>query len=195
MHQPLVLQVFLNLRFDRDQVADHVGVGEHDSLGLGRGAGRENDFQWIGRLNLSGAKAFGRMLCDCGRQIGGIDGCDLPRQEPVNNRGPFARTQHQPGSHLRADPARKIGAGAIVDGNGNDPAKRASQERRYPLGTVRTPQQHRIALADIARLKLAGKLIRHFGDPLVAPTFAPVSSRKHVGAVAPPALEIVQRIQ
>src|SRR5208282_1066414 len=54
MHKPLVLQVLLDLGFNRGQVADHVGVGEHDSLGLGGGAGSENNFERIGRLNLSG---------------------------------------------------------------------------------------------------------------------------------------------
>ena len=53
--------------------------------------------------------------------------------------------------------------------------------------------------AIVARLELAGELIRHFGYTLVAPTLAPVASRKHVGAgviaISAPALEIVQRIQ
>ena len=137
------------------------------------------------------------MFGDCGGQIGGIDGCDS--LDLFEERGAFARTQHQPGSHLRADAAREIGAGGIVDGNGNDPAKRAAEERRHPLGTVRAPQQDRITLRDVARLELAGKLIRHFGDTLVAPTLVPVASRKHVGAgviaISAPAFEIVQRIQ
>ena len=198
MHEPLVLQIFSDFGFDRDEVADHVGVGEHDSLGLGRGAGGEDDFEWVGGLNLRGTKAFGSMLRNYSAQIGGVDGRDLLRADVLDlleERGPFARTQREPGAHLCADAARKIGGGGIVDGNSNHPAKRASQERRHPLGTVRTPQQNRVALDDVARLEFAGKLIRHAGDALVAPTLVPVSSRKHVGAVATAALEIVQGIQ
>src|SRR6266852_1965694 len=202
MHQPLVLQVFSDFGFNRGEVADHIRVGEHDSLGLGCGAGSENDLECVGRLNLHWTKAFGLTFRDCARQIDGIDGCDLfrldlLRHEPVENRGSLPRTHHQPGSDLRTDAARKIGTGGIIDGNGNDPAKRASQERRHPLGAVRTPQQHRIALGNVACFELAGKLIRHSGDLLVVPTLAPVSSRKHVGAgvILAPALEIVQRIQ
>ena len=52
-------------------------------------------------------------------------------------------------------------------------------------------------LLDVARLKLAGKLIGQSGDAPVAPTLAPVSARKHVGAVFvfAPALEIVESIE
>src|SRR5882762_8481637 len=113
MYQPLVLQIFSDFGFDRDEVADHVGMGEHDSLGLGRGAGRENNFEWIGGLNLSWTKTIGRTSCDCGRQISGIDGCDF-LCKPAKNRSPLAWTQHQLRAHLRADPASKIGAGGIV---------------------------------------------------------------------------------
>ena len=198
MHEPLVLQIFSDFRFDGDEVADHVGVGEHDSLGLSRGAGGEDDFEWVGGLNLRGTKAFGSMLRNYSAQIGGVDGRDLLLADVpdlLEERSSFARTQYQPGAHLRADAACKIGAGGIVDGNSNHPAKRASEESRHPLGTVRTPEQNRVALGDVARLEFAGKLIRHAGDALVAPTLVPVSSRKNVGAVATAALEIVQGIQ
>src|ERR1019366_2569212 len=90
MHQPLVLQVFSDFGFERGEVADHVRVGEHDSLGLGRGAGGENDFEWIGRLNLSGTKAFGRTFGDCSLQIDGIDFYDM--LDLCKERGPIART-------------------------------------------------------------------------------------------------------
>ncbi len=193
MHQPFVLQVFSDFGFDRDEVADHIGVGEQHSLRLGRGAGRENNFERIGRQNLSWTKARSRTFCDCGLEIDWVDHRDT--LEFLEDRGPFARTQHQLRAHHRADPARKIRSGGIVDGDSNYPAKRASQERRHPLGTVRTPQQHRIALCDIARFELAGKLTRHSGDARVVPALSPVSPGKHVGAVAAPALEIVQRIQ
>ena len=55
----------------------------------------------------------------------------------------------------------------------------------------------RIGGSALVRFELAGKLIRHSGHALVAPTLTPVASRKHVGAVVilAPALEIVQRIQ
>src|SRR3979490_1104762 len=132
MHQPLVLTIFSDFGFDRDEVADYIGVGEHHSLGLGRSAGREDDFEWIGRLNLNWTKTLGWALCDCGRQISGIDRDDA--RDLFEERGPFARTQRQLRSHLRADPERKIRASGIVDGYGNYPAKRASEERRHPLG-------------------------------------------------------------
>src|SRR6202158_4751349 len=112
-------------------------MGEDHSLRLGRGTGRENNFEWIGRLNLSAAKALGRMVRNSGRQIGGVDLYCLLRRLPIEERSPFARTQYQPGPHLRADPERKIGASRIVDGDRNYPTKRASQERRHPLGPVR----------------------------------------------------------
>jgi hypothetical protein len=108
---------------------------------------------------------------------------------------PFARAQHQLRSHLCADPARKIRAGRIVDRNSDHPAKRASEKRRHPFRTVRPPQQHGVALYNVARFQLAGKLISNSCDPRIAPALAPVSSRKHVGTAVAPALEIVQRIQ
>ena len=122
MHQPLVLQVFSDLGFDRGEITDHVGVAKHDSLGLGGGAGGENNFERIGGLNLRGTKTLGRMLRDGGFQIGGIDGCVFFCRQPSKYRSPFARTENQFRAHLRADAARKIRAGGVVDGDGDDSA-------------------------------------------------------------------------
>ena len=115
--------------------------------------------------------------------------------DPFKTSRSFTRTQHQLSAHLRANSPRKIRVGGIIDGNRNHSAKRASQKDRDPLGAVRTPQQYRIALDDLPRLKLAGELIRHPRDALVAPTLTPIPARKHVSAVRAPTLEIVQRIQ
>ena len=124
-------------------------------------------------------------------QIYGVDGVDS-----LKGRSPFPGTYDQSGSHLRADAAGKIGAGRIIHGNGNHAAEGASQKRRDPLGAVRTPQKHCIALANLSRFELTGKLICHSGHATVAPAFVTVAARKHVGAVVilllTPALEIVQ---
>jgi len=60
------------------------------------------------------------MLRDCGRQIDGIDGYDFFRT-PVEDWGPFTRTQHQLGAHLRADPERKSGLAASSTGTAITP--------------------------------------------------------------------------
>ena len=105
---------FLISALDRSEVADHVGVGEHDSLGLGGGAGGENDFERVGRLNLHWTETLRRMACDRKRQIGGIDDWDLILMggsrrgpSPITTSawaetfhffeycGAFARAQHQ----------------------------------------------------------------------------------------------------
>ena len=58
MYQPLVLEIFLDLSLDGDQVADHVGMRDHDALGLRRRTGSENNFERIGRLNFDGTVAL-----------------------------------------------------------------------------------------------------------------------------------------
>src|ERR1017187_3046578 len=139
------------------------------------------------------------MFGDGGHQIRRVNRDRLSRDGASGRKkcSPVTRTQHESGPYLRTDPSSKVGTGPIIDRNGNHSTKRASQKCRHPLGAVRTPQQHRIPPADVASLKLAGKLIRYFGNALVAPTLMPVTARKHVGAVVllAPALEIIQRIQ
>ncbi len=137
MDEVLELQILRDFGLDWEEVADNVGVSEHDSFGLGGGAGGENDFERIGRLNRNGTEALGWMPGDRGGQILRIEGQDA--RNFCEKGRPLARTQHQPGSHLRGDAKGKIWAGGIIDGDGNDAAERATEERRDPLGRVRAP--------------------------------------------------------
>ena len=200
MHPALVLQVLLHLLLNRSDVARHIGMSQHHSFGLGGCSRSEDNLERIGRLNLDRTKAFRGMFCNHLRQIGRVDRRDRVRFVPGKHRRPFARTHHQPGSYLRADAPCKIRACAIIDRNRNHATQRASQKGRNPFGAVRSPQQHRVALYDLARFKLPRKLIRNSHNAPVSPALMPVPARKHVGTLVTrthlaPALEIVQRIQ
>src|ERR1700719_895113 len=124
MHQSLILQVFADFILDRNEVTDHIGMSNHDSLRLSGGARGENYFQRIGRLNLSWAKACRRMLRDYGCELQWIYGGDFA----VKNCCPFSRRQRQFCRYLGADAASEIGTRSIINGNGNYPAKRASEK-------------------------------------------------------------------
>ena len=52
MKEAFVLEILRNLGGDGSEIAGHVGVGENDSLGLGGGAGGEDDFQRDRRVEL-----------------------------------------------------------------------------------------------------------------------------------------------
>ncbi len=60
MHPPLVFQIFLDLSFNGREVGHHVGMGKHHTLRIGRRAGRKNNFERIGRLNINRTKALSR---------------------------------------------------------------------------------------------------------------------------------------
>ena len=190
MHPPLVLQILLDLGLDRRHVSQHVGVAEHDALWLGGGSRGEDDLQHISRLNLNRTKRLSRMPGDSRFHVRRIDYWNR-----VEYSGALARTDNQLRSDLQTDPAGEIRTRSIVHRNRNHPAERASKECRHPLRAVRAPEQHRVALADVARLQFARKAIGTFGHTTIAPALAPVTAWINVGALVAPALEIVQVVQ
>ncbi len=139
MHETFVLEVLFHLGFDGDEIADHVGVREHDSFRLSGGTGGEDDFERVGGVNRRGTKALRTMVGDGGFEFGGIDGRVFRWYKRVENGGPLARTENQFRAHLRADSARKVGNRRVVDGNGDDSAEGAAEECSHPFSRVRTP--------------------------------------------------------
>src|ERR1700692_1129789 len=133
-----------------------------------------------------------------GREIDRIDCRYAVRVAMIRSfkdRSTFARAQDQLRRYLSADATRKIGAGSIVEWDGDDSGKRASEKCRYPLGTVRSPQHHSTALVDFAGLQFARELMRNFCHATVAPPLQPIASRKHIGGARAQALKIVERVQ
>src|ERR1700690_1984486 len=112
---------------------------------------------------------------DHGFQTNRIDGRD--RFEPST---PLARTQYKFRSDLGADAASEVWTRCVVDGHRDHSAKRAPKKCRHPFGAVWIPQQHRIALADVARSQFASELIRYTGNAPIAPALVPVAARKHI---------------
>ncbi len=190
MDEALVFEIFCDLLRDGSEVADHVGMGENDSLGLGGRAGGEDDFQGIGRLNGKRTKAVSGMLSDSRGEVGGIEG-----GESFEMWGALAWTQDELRTHLPADAAREIGTGSVVNGNGENSRESAAQERSDPFGRVRAPEKDRVALGDVARGEFARELMSGSGDLRVGPALVAISARIHVGGLRAPALEIVQIVQ
>src|ERR1019366_185506 len=190
MDETLILQIFGDLSRNGSEIANHVGVGQHDSFGLGCGAGGEDNFQGIGGLNRKRSKAVRGILSDGGEQIDGTEG-----GESFEMHGALAWTQDQFRADLLADTSRKIGAGSIVDGHGENSRESAAQERGDPLGAVGTPEQDRIALRDVARGEFARELMSGSGDLPVGPALVAISARIDVGWLRAPALEIVEVVQ
>src|ERR1035438_6684195 len=141
MDDSLVLQIFRDLSREGSEVASDVGMGEHDSFRLGGRAGGENNLKRIGGINRKRSKALRGMLSDGGGQIGGIEG-----GESFEMRGAIARAENELRADLLADAARKVGAGSVVDRNGENSRDSAAQERGDPLGRVRAPEKDRVAL-------------------------------------------------
>src|SRR5580692_4987954 len=61
MNPSFVLEIFLNLQFQWRNIGENVAVRDYDSLGLGGGAGSEDDFQRVGRFDLGGRISRGRV--------------------------------------------------------------------------------------------------------------------------------------
>src|ERR1035438_3517753 len=101
MDEALVLEIFRDLSRDGSEVANHVGMGEHDSFRLGGRAGGENNLKRIGGINRKRPKALRGMLSDGGGQIGGIEGGKF-----FEMLGAIARAENELCADLLADAAR-----------------------------------------------------------------------------------------
>ena len=69
MHPALVLEVFLDLQFERGDVGEDVGVCDHYALGLGGGTGGEDDLERVCGCDFGGGVGCGRV---CGQCLGEI---------------------------------------------------------------------------------------------------------------------------
>ena len=200
MHDSFVLKIFLDLGCNRSQIANDIGVREHYSLRLGRRARSKNYLQRITRRNLYGTKTLARMQRNYSGQLAWIDNRNSLATFSLHSQfgeayRPLASTNHQPCFCLGGYLTREIRRGRIVNRNDNHAANPASKKGRDPLGTVLAPQNDRISLRDLARFQFARKLVRHSRHAPVAPSLMTVTPGKSVGALRPPAFEIVQRIE
>jgi hypothetical protein len=93
------------------------------------------------------------------------------------------------------DAQSEVGAGSVVDGDGNYARESAAEKGRDPLGRVLTPEEGCIALSDVARGKFACKLVSGSSDAGVRPVLVPVSTRIDVCRTAAPAFEVFEVIE
>ena len=190
MDEAFVLSIFLDFGGDGSEVAGHVGVGEHDSFGLGGGAGGEDNFERIGWLDRTWPKAIRRMLRDGAEEIDRVNG-----GKSFKMHGALARTQREPGANLLADAPREIRIGSVIDGDGENSREGASEESSDPFGAVRAPQKDGIASHDIAGGQFAGKLMSGSSDLRIGPAFMTIAAWIDVGRRRAPALKIVEVVQ
>src|SRR5436309_1202025 len=59
-----VLEVFANFDFQRFDVGEQIGVGDHDALGLGGGAGGEDDLKSVGAGDVGGMVGRGGVVAE-----------------------------------------------------------------------------------------------------------------------------------
>src|ERR1700734_3674556 len=80
MKPAFVLQIFLNFQFQRRNVGENIAVRDHNSLWLGGGAGSEDDFERVGRLDTGGGGGGCPPRPPCVREIFPSEGWDGRRQ-------------------------------------------------------------------------------------------------------------------
>ena len=68
MKEAFPAAVTIDFFFEGFEVGEQVAVGEDDAARFGRGAGGEDDFDWIGALDRRGGKFRRRFLCVRGTQ-------------------------------------------------------------------------------------------------------------------------------
>ena len=141
-----------HLALDRDDVGEHVPVGDDDALGLGRGAGREHDLGGVaggGGVGGGGRRAGVRR----GRaQVGEAPGLDAV--EP--GRGHVVADEQEPGVDAPGDALEERRRGPVVDGHHHRAPQQAPPEADDPLRAVLAPEQHRVPGPD-ARPGEAGR--------------------------------------
>src|SRR5579871_3085896 len=136
MHESLVLQVLLHLVLERGDVCEDVAVSDCDSLGIGRGAGGEDDLQDVARLNR-----------DLRRWTGGLVNriryvFQYKRWNRVRRCCPLSGMFARAHEHFRVDLLRyaagEVGGCAVIHWNYDNAEKDASEENRNPLGGILT---------------------------------------------------------
>src|SRR5580658_10030130 len=65
VYPSFVFKIFPDLQFERRNIGENVAVRNYDSLGLGGGAGSEDDFQRVRGFDLGGGISYGRVRCQC----------------------------------------------------------------------------------------------------------------------------------
>ena len=63
VYPSFVFKIFPHLQFERRNVRENVAMRDHDSLGLGGGAGSEDDFQCVCGGDSGGGISRGRVRC------------------------------------------------------------------------------------------------------------------------------------
>src|SRR5579864_7428213 len=76
VYPSFVFEIFPNLQFERRNIGENVAVRNYDSLGLGGGAGSEDDFQRVRGFDLGGRMSHGRLRCQCLGQVFQSQGWD-----------------------------------------------------------------------------------------------------------------------
>jgi hypothetical protein len=116
------------------------------------------------------------MVADGGRQI-----VRIKRRKSRENSGALAGAENHFCTNPPADPASKIRAASIIQGNREDAGESASEESSNPFRAISAPQENGISFDDIACSELACELVGGTRNALVGPALAPVSTWKDVG--------------
>ena len=139
--------VLRHLALDRDDVGEHVAVGDDDALGLGGGAGREDDLGGgVGPMSA----AVGRREPSPVRRSEppGADRRAATRRRALPSASDVDRVADEDGacaSTIAHDLQQEIGRRAVVDRHQHDAFEQAAPERGNPLGAVLAPDDDRPA--------------------------------------------------
>src|ERR1700740_2496227 len=172
MHEPLILEVLLNLTLNRLEARQHIAMRMDHTIRFGCCSRCEENLDRTlrsdGWLNWGWPAGLGKAGCKILKPNARYIGPKL--SEKLCIAGEKSRIR------VRDDPPREIQTSRRIQGDANDAAQYTSEEGSYPLNAILSPQNHAFIRGNFAPDQLCGKAVSKRcqfsvagGDSSVAP--------------------------